>query len=220
MTSQIKLTYVNGRGLAESGRMIMAAAGVEWEERHLADKSEIEQLRKDGVLMFDQIPLLQIDGLNLVQSRAIIHYLANKYNLAGKTAAEKATVNMVLEGAKDFGVYGSIPFYPKESQEGVLNENKKKAEDRYLPAFEKVLADNNSGYFVGDSLTAADVVVFENLLSMDEYFPSLIPAYPKLQIFFDKMKNNANLSAYLSSNKRFPQPDDVYVAGVRKILYT
>ncbi|XP_033107062.1 glutathione S-transferase Yc-like [Anneissia japonica] len=217
--SGIKLTYVKGRGFGESGRLIMAAAGVEWEEAHLTDKAQFEKLKQDGLLMFGQVPLLQIDGLNIVQSRAIIQYLANKFDMAGKTAADKAKVNMIIEGAKDFGIFHGIAFHPKESQAGLIAENKKKAENRYLPAFEKLLSGSNSGYFVGDSLTAADVLVFEDLLFMEDYLPGLTASYPKLQVFFEKMKGNPKLSAYLSSDKRFPIPDDKYVAEVIKVLY-
>jgi len=41
-------------------------------------------------LLFQQVPLLRIDGMNLVQSGAIARYLARKTNLYGDTDVEAA----------------------------------------------------------------------------------------------------------------------------------
>ena len=44
----------------------------------------------DGRLMFQQVPMVEIDGMTLVQTRAILNYIATKYNLYGKDAKERA----------------------------------------------------------------------------------------------------------------------------------
>ena len=44
----------------------------------------------DGDLMFNQVPLLKIDGMKLVQTNAINNYIATKAGLNGKDAKEKA----------------------------------------------------------------------------------------------------------------------------------
>jgi glutathione S-transferase len=41
-----------------------------------------------GKVLFGQVPLLEIDGLNLVQTGAIVRYLARKYNLYGNNDKE------------------------------------------------------------------------------------------------------------------------------------
>lgn len=43
----------------------------------------------DGALMFHQVPLVEIDGMQLVQSKAILNYIAGKYNLYGKDFKER-----------------------------------------------------------------------------------------------------------------------------------
>ena len=62
----------------------------------------IAKLREDRLLLFDQVPLLRIDGLNLVQSKACVRYLAEKHNLRGATPAEVATTDMLAEGIADW----------------------------------------------------------------------------------------------------------------------
>lgn len=44
----------------------------------------------DGDLMFQQVPLVEIDGMKLIQSKAILHYIAGKYNMFGKDLKERA----------------------------------------------------------------------------------------------------------------------------------
>ena len=47
-------------------------------------------LSKDGSLVFQQVPMVEIDGMKLVQTRAILNYIATKYNLYGKDMKERA----------------------------------------------------------------------------------------------------------------------------------
>lgn len=39
--------------------------------------------------MFQQVPMVEIDGMKLVQTKAILHYIAGKYNLHGKDLKER-----------------------------------------------------------------------------------------------------------------------------------
>lgn len=50
----------------------------------------------DGALMFHQVPLVKMDGMNLVQTKAILNYIAGKYNLYGKDIKERAMWVQVL----------------------------------------------------------------------------------------------------------------------------
>jgi glutathione S-transferase len=40
--------------------------------------------------MFQQVPMVEIDGMKLVQTKAILNYIASKYNLYGKDMKERA----------------------------------------------------------------------------------------------------------------------------------
>ena len=44
----------------------------------------------DGSLLFQQVPMVEIDGMKMVQTRAILNYIAGKYNLYGKDLKERA----------------------------------------------------------------------------------------------------------------------------------
>lgn len=68
----VRLHYFNGRGLAHIIRYTLAAAGVEYIEQTIATPEQLQDLQEQGLLYWQQLPLLQIDGRNLVQSNAIV----------------------------------------------------------------------------------------------------------------------------------------------------
>ena len=49
----------------------------------------------DGDLMFGQVPMVEIDGMKLVQTKAILNYIAGKYNLYGKDLKERAMYDFI-----------------------------------------------------------------------------------------------------------------------------
>ncbi|KAL4675934.1 hypothetical protein H8959_010079 [Pygathrix nigripes] len=103
MAEKPKLHYFNARGRMESIRWLLAAAGVEFEEIYLKSAEDLDKLRNDGYLMFQQVPMVEIDGMKLVQTRAILNYVAGKYNLYGKDIKERALIDMYTEGIADLG---------------------------------------------------------------------------------------------------------------------
>ena len=49
-----------------------------------------------------QLPVLEVDGIQVSQSLPIARYLANKFDLAGMTPIEKLRTDMIVECCKDF----------------------------------------------------------------------------------------------------------------------
>jgi glutathione S-transferase len=97
-----KLMYFNGKGLAEVSRYLFAVAETPYEDFRweFADWPEYKSKMPLG-----QGPALEItegDKVTLIsQSTAIARYLANQFNLAGKTPIEKAKGDMVLDQIAD-----------------------------------------------------------------------------------------------------------------------
>nr|XP_024104948.2 glutathione S-transferase A2 isoform X2 [Pongo abelii] len=140
MAEKPKLHYSNIRGRMESTRWLLAAAGVEFEEKFIKSAEDLDKLRNDGCLMFQQVPMVEIDGMKLVQTRAILNYIASKYNLYGKDIKERALIDMYIEGVADLGeMILLLPFSQPEEQGANLALIKEKTKNRYFPAFEKAL---------------------------------------------------------------------------------
>ncbi|XP_046572553.1 glutathione S-transferase A4-like [Haliotis rubra] len=213
----VRLTYFDGRGLAEGVRLLLAACGIEFTETLLQERQEYEKLLEDGKLIFHQVPLLEIDGLELVQTPAIVRYVARKGGLDGHSNEEKSKIDMFYEGTRDFYSYFlKIGFLdPKE----VLATAKAKALPRYLPIFDQVLKKNGTGFLVGDSMSLADIGLIEVLLSVTEYFgEETLSDYPSLKAFKSMMVSQERIAAFLKGPQKKRGNTDAYVATCRTVL--
>ncbi|XP_015140398.1 glutathione S-transferase isoform X2 [Gallus gallus] len=213
MSGKPVLHYANIRGRMEPIRWLLAAAGVEFEERILKTKDDLQKLRTDGFLLFQQVPMVEIDGMKLVQTRAILNYIAGKYNLYGKDLKERALIDMYVEGLADLNeLILHHEFKPANEMEKDLANILDKATNRYLPVFEKVLKDHGHDFLVGNKLSKADVHLLENILWLEELKPDVLAKFPLLQSFKARMSNMPNIKKFLqpgSPKKPIVQEKDV-----------
>ncbi|NWR61165.1 GSTA3 transferase, partial [Bucorvus abyssinicus] len=218
MSGKPRLTYFNGRGRMEPVRWLLAAAGVEFEEIFLETREQYEKLIKDGVLLFQQVPLVEIDGMKMVQTRAILSYIAGKYNLYGKDLKDRALIDMYVEGITDLmQMILMFPFSPPEAREKNLDSIKEKAINRYFPVFEKVLKQHGQDFLVGNKFSWADVQLTEAILAVEEKIPAVLSAFPQLQAFKIRMSNMPTIKKFLQpGSPRKPPPDEHYVETVLK----
>ena len=78
------ITYFPARGRAEIFRLVLVAAGVEWEENTVGG-DDLAKLKASGTLPFGQLPVYEDENIRLAQSITIARYLARKYGFFGKT---------------------------------------------------------------------------------------------------------------------------------------
>ncbi|XP_077981263.1 glutathione S-transferase 1-like [Glandiceps talaboti] len=194
-----RLTYFNSRGLGEPIRQIFIVSGVAYEDNRITQEKWPGE-KASGKYPFGSMPILEIDGKTLAQSYAIARYLANEFGLAGKTNMEKAEVDMVADAANDFGqTIGKVAFEKDDAKkaEGMKNIKTKDA-PTYLAAMEKILTSNKggNGYFVGDSLTWADLT----FVNQTEYYPmfgsDVLAPYPKLKALVDRVNALPKIKAW------------------------
>ncbi|KAI4875790.1 hypothetical protein NFI96_018328 [Prochilodus magdalenae] len=218
MSGKVVLYYFNGRGKMESIRWLLTVAGVEFEEVFLTKQEQYEKLVNDGSLLFHQVPLVEMDGMKLVQTKAILNYIAGKYNLYGKDLKERLMIDTYAEGARDImDVIIMMPLLPPEKKQGHLEGLQVKAKVRTLPAFEKALGA--SQFLVGGQLSCADVTFFEASLMLEELFPTILSSFPNIQAFQKRMKAIPAISKFLQpGSKRKPPPDEAYVKNVTSVL--
>ncbi|KAM7318722.1 hypothetical protein ACRRTK_021834 [Alexandromys fortis] len=218
MAGKPVLHYSDCRGRMESIRWLLAAAGVEFEEKFLRTRDDLERLRNDGSLMFQQVPMVEIDGMKLVQCRAILNYIATKYNLYGKDMKERAIIDMYTEGLMDLDELVLYqPFLPKEEKEGNLAKIKDKARNRYFPAYEKVLKSHGQDYLVGNKLSRADVYLVKLLYHVEELDPSALANFPLLKALRTRVSNLPTVKKFLQpGSQRKPLEDEKCVESVMK----
>ena len=237
----VTVTYWNGRGLAESVRLTLAASGIPFTHvvpgfenaTHLDQPEHLQHLRtQTNYLIAGQVPLLRINGTSYVQSMATVRMLARRFGLSGATPTETTTVDIIAECIKDwrnsiggsweFGMGGFEP--TKDMCLKVKQGNLK-----YLPILERILTTHR---YVGQTvaMSYADVLAFEQLEQLVE--GKHIKAegdgtgfaidYPKLNAYYNRIRSNENIANYLASdmrlNKGNQQEIKDYIASVKRTL--
>ncbi|XP_058691497.1 glutathione S-transferase-like [Poecile atricapillus] len=222
MSGKPKLYYVNGRGRMEPIRWLLATAGVEFEESFIETKEDLTKLQKDGFLLFQQVPMVEMDGMKLVQTRAIANYIATKYNLYGKDLKERALIDMYVEGMFDLNeLLIMYEIQPADKKEQYFANMMDKATNRYFPVFEKVLKDHGKDFLVGNQLSRADVQLLEILLMAEEFKAGILARFPLLQSFKARISNIPTIKKFLQpGSRRKPPSDEDDVDKVIKIFFS
>ncbi|CAI9723158.1 S-crystallin 3-like [Octopus vulgaris] len=87
--------YFNHRGRAEVCRMLLAAAGVKYNDRRI-ESSEWAVMRE--LMPCSMMPVLEFDdGTKIPQSMAMARFLATEYGFHGNTNMEKLRVDYISE---------------------------------------------------------------------------------------------------------------------------
>ncbi|EGI70566.1 Glutathione S-transferase [Acromyrmex echinatior] len=150
-----KLIYFPITALAEPIRFLFNYAGIEFEDERF-DRNDWPKLKP--TMPFGKVPVLEVDGKKIDQSTAISRYLAKQCGLAGKNDWESLEIDSTVDTIHD--VRASIASFHYESNETAKNE-KLKASKELVPYYLERLdaqVKKNGGYFVGGSLTWADLV--------------------------------------------------------------
>ncbi|KAA0155811.1 hypothetical protein FNF27_03298 [Cafeteria roenbergensis] len=137
------LHYFNGRGLAEQIRFMLAVTGVEWADRHLVKREQFQELKASGVLPWDQVPLLELDGERFTQSMAAVRHLARRAGLYGDGPSQAARCDIIADGIRDaLGAFSGVPFAP--DRDAALSAARDRMVGKYLPCLERMLRANDA----------------------------------------------------------------------------
>jgi len=189
----MKLTYFNGRGLAETSRLIFAAAGVDFEDNRYPltvldwatfkmERKEFDEDKASGKLWqsLDKLPFLEVEGEVISQSKAIERFLATKFDMMGSTPLEAAKIDSLCEWVRDFkDMYQKVRNASADEKEEAKSKFFGETLPERLVAFDKILAvtsfetntesvftftGNEQLYTVGNKLSLADIVIYAFLV--------------------------------------------------------
>ena len=214
----VRVTYWGGRGKAEPLRCILAAGGVAFEQRFLGastGKAELKQLRADGRLTYDQLPLVECDGLALVQGSATATYLGKRLGLLPADAEAAFSAEREYAASQDArGPLMAYPFadYPNPPSDGAKARTLAECEGargllgRYAPKWEAMLQASGGPFFAGDTPSIADVGVFEALDFFSELFGSAqfnvsFAPFPALRRAFCATRSLGRLAAHCEEER-------------------
>ncbi|KAM8830351.1 glutathione S-transferase Mu 4-like [Synchiropus picturatus] len=204
----VTLAYWDIRGLAQPIRLLLAYAGVEFEDKYYVcgdgptfDKScwikEKEQLGLD----FPNLPYL-IDGdVKITQSNAIMRYVARKANLCGATEEEQTRVDVMENQAMDFrnGFVRVCYSQDCDKQKAGYLENLQGT----LQRFSNFLGDRK--WFAGDNITFVDFIMYE-LLDQHRMFEPGCLKFKNLQDLMKRFEALEKIDAYMKSDRFLKTP--------------
>ncbi|GAB1284834.1 Glutathione S-transferase A3 [Apodemus speciosus] len=198
-----------------------AVFALQFEEKYIKTLKDLKRLKDEGSLMFEQVPMVEIDGMKLVQTRAILNYIASKYNLYGKDVKERALIDMYTEGTYDLNdMIIRYPFLPPGQKDASLNQIARKARKCYLPAFEGALKGHGQDYLVGNRLSKADVHVVELLYHIDELSDGIVATFPRLEDLRTRVSDLPTVKKFLQpGSQRRPFEDEKCVEELKRIFY-
>jgi glutathione S-transferase len=211
-----KLHYFKGRGRAETTRWMLAINRIAFENVPIETPEALAALRATGKLPFDQMPLLEINGLKLSQSSAMIRYLARLGGFYGESDTDAVWCDMIAGAAADFAEAAmQAAFQPTED---IAIAAMRTRFEKFGPKFEARLRQNGSGCCVGARITFADVVLAEALSGYLEWCPDILGDTPLLNALHERVSNDPGIASYLHSAQRYLRAGDSYVVDVARVL--
>ena len=194
----MKLVYFNGRGLAETSRILLNINSVKYEDfryplkiidwaTHNMTKKEFNEDKECGKLVgsLNKVPFLEIDGQTIIQSKAIERFIGNKYNMMGDNAIEYARIDGICECVRDFkDMYQTVRRLPEnEKEEGMKKWFSETLLER-LEILENILCKEHETFSVGTRISLSDVVLYSFITQFFDDKESVIKSMnncPKLK---------------------------------------
>jgi len=215
-----KLKYFDIRGRGEAIRMAFHDQGVEFvDDSFTSDewgKTSPDGLKAtwtaEGKLAFGQVPLLEMDGLKLVQSHTILRYMGRKYGWYSGTPEQLAKIDLVADGTEDVRKkLGGIRYSEKSDEEKAAMYTQyftDPAEGKlWVGYLDKLVAASTTGFAASTAdATHADYLLLDLLDLHDalggEQAATLISTMPALTAFRGMMTSRPNLKKYLDGPTR------------------
>uniref|UniRef100_A0A2A4J0N1 glutathione transferase n=1 Tax=Heliothis virescens TaxID=7102 RepID=A0A2A4J0N1_HELVI len=197
------LTYFDGKGVAESSRLLMAYGGEEFEDIRVSFKDWPELKPKT---LFGALPTLHIDGKQYAQSIAISRYFGQKHGLAGDTLEDALEVDQMVDYIMELRVKLSEVHYEADEalKEAKFAERAKNVFPTYIERFNSIITKNN-GHLALGKLTWADFF-FAGILSylkMMLRMPDLEKQYPAFKQVVENVYSQPKVKAYTDSFPKY-----------------
>lgn len=156
----ITLHYFDLYARGEVTRMIMHYQGAEFTDHRIAFE-EWPALRESGFSEFSELPVLEIDGLRLVQSHSINRFLCQKFGLLPASPIEEYYAESLCDLKEDIYRHFAQLTFAKDHE--AIEKEMNESMPVWLKMIEKRLEKNKqgNGWFVGENVTIADFEVFQ-----------------------------------------------------------
>lgn len=217
----VKLYYWPAAGKASLIRLMLADAGIEWEDVMWEKDGQksfpvysggtekfvelfgdpnytkfCEECREKGKSLTNNLPMLEINGKFYTESTAIYKLVARKVGLYPRTIEDAYVVDNIMGLREDAFSLSYKAWFGQSKKEDFINVEIPKN----IGNFERLLGDND--YFVPGKLTLADIQVFDLLhFFYKNFVPTVLEAFPKLAAHYERISNRPNIKKWLASDR-------------------
>lgn len=198
--NELTLVYFKMRAFAEAPQMMMRYRTQPYRYQMAWDYFGRPWAEAKLETPFRQLPMLVTeDGVQIVQTGAIMRYLARRLSLVPSDPAEAARVDAVFETSQDL----FLPLNPtvnfavgeafEVSREGILTALAPKLDD-----FERLLESHGASFFFGETPYYCDFGVFHQIDLAHFLDEALLSAHPKMTAFMAAMRDLSGVEDYLA----------------------
>ncbi|XP_076598267.1 glutathione S-transferase Mu 3-like [Chaetodon auriga] len=204
----MKLAYWDIRGLAQPARLLLEYTGTKYEDKFYVcgeapnyDKScWFDEKHKLG-MDFANLPYLEDGDTKIVQSNAIMRYIARKHNMCGETEEEKIRVDILENQAMDFR-NGFVRLCYSDFDK--LKPGYLETLPTTLRQFSNFLGDRK--WFAGDKITFVDFIMYELLDQHRMFHPTCLDDFKNLKDLLDRFEALDKIAAYMKSDRFMKTP--------------
>jgi glutathione S-transferase len=201
--------FADRRGDAECIRIMFKEASIAFEEVGV-NQDQFKELDAAGDLLFGQLPMLDWDGIKLVETPAILEHIAVQADKAGRGSNKYLGVNE-NERSTARSLCSAAAEMRRELM--IVRQNKGGAsaksdfKNNLLPPFFKAIdrlavasSDEDEGLGEGVHFTFGDVAVFEVINAIcEEYKVGILRPYPNMKEWHDKAIARAAIEKHVGS---------------------
>eukprot|EP00048_Salpingoeca_helianthica_P014953 m.224384 g.224384 ORF g.224384 m.224384 type:complete len:207 (+) comp16457_c0_seq1:3687-4307(+) len=206
MAAPYKLTYFNMAGRAEPIRLAFAYGGIAYEDERI---NFPDWPARKPTTPLGSMPYLTFgDGSTLTQSFAILHFAGKLAGLVPESPLELARADEVLGVIEDVIVpFASVSREPVEIKKAKRESFAAEGAPRFLAYLERRLHDNGGQFYVGQSLTIADLASYNAVTNFRSGFfdfvsPSLLDPFPLLRAHADHVRAHPRLAAHFAAHSK------------------
>ena len=196
-----KLHYFSIRGRGEQVRLFFHALALPFEDV-IVNREEFLRLKQQGAAMlpFGSLPLLEDGDFRLCQGPVILSYLAHRHDVAPTDVRLSAQADAIAWGAEDLRMrYFKLFGNDKEKLRAEFVDGD--WQSRWLPNLNELLRLNgDTGHFVGERLTHADIAMWDVVNAILENIPEAnLNGHAALAAFYESVRERPAVAAYLAT---------------------
>ena len=201
-----KLYYWPARGRGEQIRIILADAGIPFEDITWdMAKGETEKLaffercKHLAGNLTTNIPMIEDkNGKFYTQSTAIIRKLGRENNLYNDTYEE----DMLLAAAEDLrsSNYKAMRMFGASDQ--VVTTYVNEVLPKHLKNLQRILLKSPGLFLLGNKACIADLTMYDALHVSERQVPGILSRFPRVKLFFDTVECRPGVKEWIESEQR------------------